>query len=106
MSKKPYAFVLMPFDSKYDDTFIAIQNAAEAAEVQAERVKDRRYFREGMIERIWSKIESADFVISELTVRNPNVYYETGYALANRKLSILLTKTAKKYHSIYQTEGM
>ena len=86
----------MPFDKKYDDTFTAIHNAAEAAEVRAERVKDRYYYREGMIERIWSQIESADFIISDLTVQNANVYYETGYALASRQLSILLTKNPKK----------
>jgi hypothetical protein len=96
MNKKPYAFVLMPFDKKYDDTFTAIHNAAEAAEVRAERVKDRYYYREGMIERIWSQIESADFIMSDLTVQNANVYYETGYALASRKLSIFLTNNPKK----------
>jgi hypothetical protein len=95
-NKKPYAFVLMPFDAKYNATFTAIYNAAEAAGIHAERVKDRYYFHEGMIERILSQIESADFIISDLTVKNPNVYYETGYALANRKLSILLTNNAKK----------
>jgi hypothetical protein len=96
MNKKPYAFVLMPFDKKYDDMFTAIHNAAEAAGVHAERVKDRYYFREGMIERIWSQIESAGFIISDLTAKNANVYYETGYALANRKLSILLTNNPRK----------
>jgi nucleoside 2-deoxyribosyltransferase len=49
-----------------------------------------------MIERIWSQIESADFIISDLTFTNPNVYYETGYALANGKLSILITKNPMK----------
>jgi hypothetical protein len=64
-----------------------------------------------MIERIWSRIESADFIISDLSVQNANVYYETGYALANRKLSILLTKNPRKIpfdlknrrHVIYST---
>jgi hypothetical protein len=96
MNKKPYAFVLIPFHEKYDNTFTAIRNAANAAGVQADRVKDRYYFREGMIERIWSQIENADFIVSDLTAQNANVYYEIGYALANHKLIILLTKNPKK----------
>ena len=96
MDKRPYAFVLMPFAEKHNGTFTAIQNAAKAAGVRAERVKDRYYFREGMIERIWSQIEGADLIISDLTVQNANVYYETGYALANGKLSILLTRNSTK----------
>jgi hypothetical protein len=96
MYKRPYAFVLMPFAGEHNATFTAIQNAAKAAGLRAERVKDRYYFQEGMIERIWSQIEGADLIISDLTVQNANVYYETGYALANRKLSILLTRNPKK----------
>src|SRR5262249_15395664 len=95
-NKKPYAFVLIPFHQKYDDTFTAIRNAACGAGVQADRVKDRSYFQEGMIERIWSQIENADFIIADLTVKNPNVYYEPGYALARGKLSILVTKNPRK----------
>jgi hypothetical protein len=96
MNKKPYAFVLIPFHQKYDDTFTTIRNAACGAGVQADRVKDRPYFQEGMIERIWGQIENADFIIADLTVKNPNVYYETGYALARGKLSILVTKNPRK----------
>jgi hypothetical protein len=96
MHKRPYAFVLIPFAEEHNGTFTAIENAAQAAEFRAERVKDRYYYREGMIERIWSQIEDADIIISDLTVKNANVYYETGYALANGKLSILLTKSQKK----------
>jgi hypothetical protein len=96
MHKRPYAFVLIPFAEEHNGTFTAIENAAKAAEFRAERVKDRYYYREGMIERIWSQIEDADIIISDLTVQNANVYYETGYALANGKLSILLTRNPKK----------
>jgi hypothetical protein len=94
--KEPQAFVLIPFHQKYEDTFNTIRKAACRAGVQADRVKDRSYFQEGMIERIWNQIDDADFIVADLTVKNPNVYYETGYALARGKLSILLTSNSKQ----------
>lgn len=64
MNEKPFAFVLMPFD------------------------------REGILERIYNQIDVADLIIADMTGRNPNVFYEVGYAHAKNKLCVLLTKTA------------
>lgn len=91
---KPFAFILMPFDSSFDDIYkLGIQAAAEKCNIIAQRV-DEQKFSETMLERIYRQIEQADFIIADMTGRNPNVYYEVGYAHAKGKLCTLLTQDA------------
>ena len=90
---KPFAFVLMPFDSAFDDIYkLGIQAVANECDVIAERV-DEQNFSETILERIYRQIETADFVIADMTGRNPNVFYEVGYAHARGKLCTLLTQS-------------
>ena len=92
--KEVFAFVLMPFAEKFDDVYkIGIKEAAEKAGVRAERLSDQLYA-EGMLERIYRQIDSADLVIADMSDRNPNVFYEVGYAHAKDKLVILITDDA------------
>lgn len=94
MSAKPFAFVLMPFDEEFKDVYrLGIQAAARECDVVAERV-DEQIFTESMLERIYRQIDSADFVIAEMTGKNPNVFYEVGYAHAKGKLCTLITSEA------------
>ena len=44
--------------------------------------------------RIYNQIDKADVVISDMSGKNPNVFYETGYAHALNKQVILLTQNA------------
>jgi len=90
----PFAFVLMPFSSDFEDVYqLGIKEAAIACDVLAERLDDQ-LFNEGMLDRIYRQIDLADFVIADLSNRNPNVFYELGYAHAKDKVCILLTKEA------------
>jgi hypothetical protein len=91
---KPFAFVLMPFDEAFDDVYkLGIKPACEDAGAYCERVDEQTY--DGMIlARIYNQIAKADIVISEMTGRNPNVFYETGYAHALGKRTVLLTRGA------------
>jgi hypothetical protein len=92
---KPFAFVLMPFSGEFDDAYkLAIKPACDAAGVHAERVDDQ-VFHDDILQRIYNQIAKADVVVAEMTGRNPNVFYETGYAHALGKAVILLTKHAK-----------
>jgi hypothetical protein len=91
---KPFAFVLMPFAKEFDDIYkLGIQAAAKDFGIVAERV-DEQIFSETMLERIYRQIDAADFIIADMTGRNPNVFYEVGYAHAKGKLCTLLTQTS------------
>ncbi|ANK84458.1 MULTISPECIES: nucleoside 2-deoxyribosyltransferase [unclassified Rhizobium] len=92
MTEKPFALVLMPFSSDFDDIYrLGIREAAKEHDVIAERV-DEQLYSETMMERIYRQIDAADFVIADMTGRNPNVFYEVGYAHAKGKLCTLLTQ--------------
>lgn len=97
MTKKEellFAFVLMPFDSKFDDIYkFGIKEPAATLDIRAERV-DEQIYQEGILERIYRQIDAADIVIADMSGQNPNVFYEVGYAHAKEKLCILLTTNA------------
>lgn len=89
---KPFIFVLMPFDEKFDDIYkFGIKGAAEEAGAYAERV-DEQIFTEGILERIFNQINKADLIVADMTGRNPNVFYEVGYAHSLGKIVLLLTQ--------------
>jgi nucleoside 2-deoxyribosyltransferase len=89
-----FAFVLMPFDGEFDDIYqLGIKQTAVELGVRTERV-DEQKFRLGILEQIYQQIEKADFVVADMTGRNPNVFYEVGFAHAKGKLCILLTQNA------------
>ena len=91
---KPFAFVLMPFESKFSDIYkFGIKQSAEEHGIIAERV-DEQHFSETILERVYRQIENSDFVIAEMTGKNPNVFYEVGYAHAKGKLCALITQDA------------
>ncbi len=91
---KPFVFVLMPFDSSFDDTYkLGIAAACNEAGAYCERVDDQ-IFEERILERIYNQIAKADIVVADMSGRNPNVFYETGYAHALGQRTILLTKKA------------
>lgn len=87
-------FVLMPFDPKFDDIYkFGIKGAAEDAGAYAERIDDQ-IFTEGILERVFNQINKADVVVADMTGRNPNVFYEVGYAHALGRIVLLLTQSA------------
>ena len=49
-------------------------------------------FNDTIINRIYNQIQKADIIISDMTGKNPNVFYETGYAHALKKKVILLVE--------------
>lgn len=95
MTEKLFAFVLMPFQTTFDDIYrLGIQAAAEKSGMIATRVDEQVFHNEGILERIYNQIEAADFIIADMTGKNPNVFYEVGYAHAKGKLCVLLTQRA------------
>lgn len=93
-SLRPFAFVLMPFHAEFNDIYhLGIKAACEEEGVLAERVDEQKYS-ETMLERIYRQIGQADFIIADMTGRNPNVFYEVGYAHARGKICTLVTQSA------------
>jgi hypothetical protein len=94
IAQRPFVFVVMPFASELKDVYeLGIRPACEDAGSECGRV-DEQIFLESILERIYAEIERADIVVAEMTGRNPNVFYETGYAHGLGKPVILLTKSA------------
>lgn len=84
----------MPFTADFDDIYkLGIQAACAEADVLAERVDEQTYS-ETILERIYRQIQVCDFVIADMSGRNPNVFYEVGYTHARGKLCTLLTQSA------------
>jgi hypothetical protein len=92
---KPFVFVLMPLDPAYNDIYaFGIKGAAEDVGAYAERI-DEQIFVEGILDRIFNQINKADVIVADMSGRNPNVFYEVGYAHALGKLVLLVTKKAE-----------
>ena len=84
----------MPFDEAFEDVYrLGIKSACEEAGVIAERV-DEQIYSETILDRIYRQIKVANFVIADMTGKNPNVFYEVGYAHAIGKSCTLLTQSA------------
>lgn len=88
---KEYCFVIQPydggdFDNRYDDI---IKPALESCGIEAYRV-DRDPYVEIAVSVIEERIRDATLVIAEISVDNPNVWFELGYAMALEKTVIML----------------
>ena len=92
--KNPFVFVLMPFkDDLRDEYDEGIEAACEDVGFRCER-SDKQLFDENIVERVHGQIAEADIVVADMTGKNPNVYYEVGYARALDKTVVLLTQDA------------
>src|SRR5688572_13651792 len=93
MSDNQKAFVVMPFSRELTDIYeLGIKAGCELAGVTCTRV-DEQIFSEHILKRIYQQIDDADLIIAEMTGRNPNVFYEVGYAHARDKTVLLLTRS-------------
>ncbi|GEM_PF-1507536 len=85
-------FVLMPFSQKFDELYVdSIKKIVEKNQLQCVRADDI-YSTNPIIEDIWNSINKARIIISDLTGKNPNVFYETGIAHTLGKEVVLLTQ--------------
>ena len=66
----------------------------------AERV-DEQIFNESILQRIYNQISKADIITADMTDRNENVFYETGYAHTLGKQVILLIHLSEESISLY-----
>ncbi len=89
---KKICFVIMPFSGQFDGIWLnVIKPAVEGTGDSCFRVDD--FFKVGSIlTDILDSIRSADYIIADLTIPNPNVYYELGFSHALGKRVVLLTQ--------------
>lgn len=87
-----HVFVAMPFADDLEDVFFfGIQPPVHAAGFLCERA-DLTAFTGEIMNKVRDRIETASYVIAELTGGNPNVFLEVGYAWGKGKPTILLVK--------------
>jgi hypothetical protein len=92
---KPHIFVAMPFTEDFDDRFhYGIQRAVQSAGFLCERA-DLANFVGDVVSWVRDRIESASFVVADLTNANPNVYLEVGYAWGHQIPTILVVSDMK-----------
>lgn len=92
--KDTLVFVLSPFSEPFNTIYTdhvrpTVQSITGLNCIRADDIYDNR----PIIEDIWKAINEARVVISELTGKNPNVFYETGIAHTVGKEVILLTQS-------------
>ncbi len=88
----PYVFVLMPFSEGFRDAYeLGIRAVTQSLGMRCERV-DEIEFNDTILAQIYKGIQRADVIVADMTGRNPNVFYEVGYAHALHKDVILLTQ--------------
>ena len=84
-------FIGMPFDKSIKDIQKVIEDGCASNNLQA-KIVNNGVSSNTIIDEIKSLIEESEFLIIDLTMENPNVYYELGYAdgVGNEGKDILL----------------
>ena len=82
----------MPFDETFNPIYMGIiKKATDFFKLDCKRA-DEIFGTKPIIEDVWEYIQKANFLIADLTGRNPNVFYELGVAHALNKKVILITQ--------------
>jgi len=89
---KPRCFVIMPFAAEFDSVYEVIRQTVVTHDFECIRA-DRRYLVGSITEDINEQIRQADLVVADLTGKNPNVFYEVGYAAALQKPVIQIAQS-------------
>lgn len=86
----------MPFQPELNYFFLYIQkHLEEKHNIKCERA-DENVLTIPLLEKIKSQIIKSDFVIADISGKNPNVYYELGMSHTHNKNVILITSDAIK----------
>jgi len=91
-----FCFVIQPFDDpndkRFEDVFVP---AIKDAGLDAYRV-DRDPSATILIEEIEDRINASEACLADITIDNPNVWYELGYALAAGKEVVLVCAEGRR----------
>ncbi len=93
MDKKNICFIIMPFASEYNElyeNYLKRLVEHQLKSVKCFRVDEYHSAMKKKTEVIEERIKGCKFAIADITEKNPNVYYEIGYARALGKTVILI----------------
>ena len=103
--KKPSIFAIMKFEKDFDDLYkdvlIPVCDSFDYHPVRA----DECFTSSMIIQDIIREISEASIIIADITMDNPNVFYELGYAHALNKPTILLADADKRQHLPFDVSG-
>src|SRR5229473_7985630 len=87
---RPYVFMLMTFGSDwhlYKQVKSAVQDVIKLTCIRADDIPGAGF---DLLEKIHVAIERSELIIAEISDRNPNVFYELGFAVGIKKPILLL----------------
>ena len=90
-------FVIASFQLDMEPAFEAIQAAASAVGLRAQRVKDVTGDYK-ISDKMLAMIRQAKLIVADLTHERPNVYFELGYARGLGKTVITIMREGSKVH--------
>ncbi len=104
-SEKPKAFSIMKFEKDFDDLYkdVIVPTCGKYG-YKCIRA-DECYTSSSIIKDIISEISNASLIIADITMDNPNVFYELGYAHALNKPTILLADRNKRDRLPFDVSG-
>jgi DNA-binding NtrC family response regulator len=106
------AFVVMPFSRRFNNIYrLAIQEPLRQLGLTCERA-DELQATGNLLTAIYQRLQQADVIIGDMTGKNPNVFYEIGFAhgigrdviLLTQKLSDIPSDLRLHRHIIYGTD--
>lgn len=96
--KKRHVFVAMPFSEDFEDVYeYGIYGPVRECGLICEKTSESAYTGD-ILHRIKERIETADYVVAELTGGRPNVYLEVGYAWGKGVPVIFLARSGEQLH--------
>lgn len=93
--ERGFIFVLTPFHSRFDEDFQTIKSVCHGVGLKCLR-GDETFIESDIFPMMLKYILKSDFIIANITGRNPNVLYELGIAQALDKNVLLISKNPKE----------
>jgi len=84
-------FILMPFEEPYDTIYKKYIKPTVEKKFRIKR-SDNIFKSSEIIEDVWEYINKSQFIIADVTGKNPNVFYELGIAHTVGKEVIIITQ--------------